>query len=128
GGWTAAASMTSTRVYRCATILYPILDLTGWTKDGGETHDFESRYLEGLVGKLPEHTDRYLERSPINHVDKLAGPVLLLQGLEDPVCPPEQANRFVAALAGTTVSFRLSANDTAGNKVTQTLLNTYRLV
>lgn len=100
GGWTAAASMTSTRVYRCATIQYPILDLAGWTSSGGETHDFESRYVEGLVGTLPEHLDRYAERSPINHVDKLAGPVLLLQGLEDQICPPEQADRFVATLRG----------------------------
>jgi dipeptidyl aminopeptidase/acylaminoacyl peptidase len=101
GGWTAAASMTSVTTYACATIMFPILDLTGWTGEGGETHDFESRYIEGLVGKLPEHADRYAERSPSNHVDKLAGPVLLLQGLEDEVCPPEQANRFVASLDGT---------------------------
>jgi acetyl esterase/lipase len=101
GGWTAAASMTSVPTYACATIMFPILDLSGWTGDGGETHDFESRYLEGLVGTLPEHADRYAERSPSNHVDRLAGPVLLLQGLEDEVCPPEQANRFVASLDGT---------------------------
>jgi dipeptidyl aminopeptidase/acylaminoacyl peptidase len=101
GGWTSAASMTSVRTYRCATIVCPILDLSGWTKEGGETHDFESRYIEGLVGTLPEHADLYTSRSPIHHVDKLAGPVLLLQGLEDEVCPPEQADRFVASLAGT---------------------------
>lgn len=101
GGWTAAASMTMTRTYRCATIMYPVLDLTEWTDHGGETHDFESRYIEGLVGRLPEHADRYRDRSPAYHVDNLAGPVLLLQGLEDQVCPPEQANRFVASLEGT---------------------------
>jgi dipeptidyl aminopeptidase/acylaminoacyl peptidase len=100
GGWTSAASMTSVKTYRCGTIMYPILDLSSWTEGGGETHDFESRYLEGLVGSLPEHADRYAERSPINKVDELAGPVLLLQGLEDEVCPPVQANRFVASLDG----------------------------
>jgi dipeptidyl aminopeptidase/acylaminoacyl peptidase len=100
GGWTAAASMTSVTTYACATIMFPILDLTGWTSAGGETHDFESRYIEGLVGTLPEHADRYADRSPSNHVDRLAGPVLLLQGLEDEVCPPEQADRFVASLDG----------------------------
>ncbi len=103
GGWTAAASMTAVDTYACATIMYPILDLTGWTDHGGETHDFESRYIEGLVGTLPEHADRYTDRSPIHHVDRLAGPVLLLQGLEDEVCPPEQANRFVASLDGSGV-------------------------
>lgn len=100
GGWTAAASMTSVDTYRCATIMYPILDLSGWTNTGGETHDFESRYVESLVGRLPEHHDRYITRSPINHLDELAGPVLLLQGLEDEICPPEQADRFVAGLDG----------------------------
>jgi dipeptidyl aminopeptidase/acylaminoacyl peptidase len=101
GGWTAAASMTSVSTYACATIMFPILDLTAWTDSGGETHDFESRYIERLVGRLPEHADRYAERSPSKHVDRLAGPVLLLQGLEDEVCPPEQADRFVASLDGT---------------------------
>ena len=88
------------RPIACGTVLYPILDLTGWTAEGGETHDFESEYVRGLVGALPEHADRYARRSPINHVDKLAGPVLLMQGLEDQVCPPEQADRFVKALDG----------------------------
>ncbi|MGQ0837305.1 S9 family peptidase [Actinokineospora sp.] len=103
GGWTAAASMTMVDTYRCGTVMCPILDLTGWTGEGGETHDFESRYVEGLVGSLTEHPERYAERSPINRVDRLAGPVLLLQGLEDEVCPPEQADRFVASLDGTGV-------------------------
>lgn len=100
GGWTSAASMTSVDVYRCGTIMYPILDLLGWVR---ETHDFESRYLDALVGTLPEHLDRYTERSPVNRVDRLVGPVLLMQGLEDEVCPPEQASRFAAALDGSGV-------------------------
>jgi acetyl esterase/lipase len=101
GGWTSAASMTMTDTYRCGTIMFPVLDLTSWTGSEGMTHDFESMYLERLVGKYPEHTERYAERSPMTHIDKLAGPVLVLQGLEDQVCPPEQADRFVAALDGT---------------------------
>lgn len=100
GGWTTAASLTSVDVYRCGTARYPILDLAGWTGEGGETHDFESRYLDGLVGPLPEAEERYRERSPINRVDRLAGPILLLQGLEDEICPPVQCERFVTALAG----------------------------
>lgn len=97
GGWTSAVSVTAVDTYRCATIMYPILDMLAFV---GETHDFESRYVDTLVGTLPEHRDRYVERSPINRLDSLAGPVLLLQGLEDPVCPPAQADRFVAALDG----------------------------
>ncbi|GAA3884510.1 prolyl oligopeptidase family serine peptidase [Saccharothrix violaceirubra] len=103
GGWTSAASMTSVKTYRCGMVAFPILDLAGWTGTGGETHDFESRYVEGLVGPWPAARDRYVDRSPANRVDRLAGPVLLLQGLEDEICPPEQADRFVAALDGTGV-------------------------
>ncbi|MBB5953475.1 dipeptidyl aminopeptidase/acylaminoacyl peptidase [Saccharothrix tamanrassetensis] len=101
GGWTSAASMTSVKTYRCGMVAFPILDLRGWTGEGGETHDFESRYVEGLVGPWPQTADRYAERSPSGRVERLAGPVLLLQGLEDEICPPEQADRFVAALDGT---------------------------
>ncbi|PPK65255.1 prolyl oligopeptidase family serine peptidase [Actinokineospora auranticolor] len=103
GGWTAAAAITTVDVFACAAISFPILDLSPWAEGGVDSHDFESRYVEGLVGSLPEHRERYLALSPINHVDTLAGPVLLLQGLDDPVCPPAQANRFVAALDGTGV-------------------------
>ncbi|WP_344412239.1 prolyl oligopeptidase family serine peptidase [Amycolatopsis minnesotensis] len=100
GGYTSAASMTTVRTYRAGTVKYPILDLYRWTGSGGETHDFESRYLDGLVGPLPEAEQRYRERSPMNHAGTLAGPVLFLQGLEDEICPPEQADRFVAGLRG----------------------------
>ena len=101
GGWTSAASMTSVSTYACGTIMFPILDLTAWTDHGGETHDFESRYVDGLVGPWPAAADRYAERSPSHRVDRLAGPVLLLQGLEDEICPPDQADRFASALDGT---------------------------
>jgi len=100
GGFTAAASLTTTTTYRAGTVQYPILDLAGWTGDGGETHDFESRYLEGLVGELPAARQRYVDRSPLANAGALVGPVLLQQGLEDRICPPEQADRFVAGLAG----------------------------
>jgi len=100
GGYTSAASLTTTTTYRAGTVMYPILDLTQWTGDGGETHDFESRYLDGLIGPLPETGQRYRDRSPINNAGTLAGPLLFLQGLEDEICPPEQADRFVAGLAG----------------------------
>jgi len=103
GGWTSAASMTTVDTYRCGTIMYPVLDLAEWTGQAGITHDFESRYNDSLIGAYPEHAQRYVDRSPANHVDTLAGPVLLLQGLEDPVCPPVQAERFAAALDGTGV-------------------------
>ncbi|KMS76842.1 acyl-peptide hydrolase [Streptomyces viridochromogenes] len=98
GGWTAAASLTTTDVYACGTILYPILDLAGW--GAGETHDLESRYLETLVGPLAEVPARYAERSPAVHADRLTVPFLLLQGLDDVICPPAQCERFLARMEG----------------------------
>ncbi|MFF5883219.1 prolyl oligopeptidase family serine peptidase [Streptomyces sp. NPDC012589] len=98
GGWTTAVSLTTTDVYACGTILYPVLDLTGWSTGG--THDFESHYLESLIGPRAEVPARYEERSPIAHVEKLTVPFLLLQGLDDVICPPAQCERFLARLAG----------------------------
>ena len=98
GGWTTAASLTTTDVYACGTIIYPVLDLTGWGT--GETHDFESQYLEGLIGPRAEVPERYEERSPVAHADRLTAPFVLLQGLDDVICPPVQCERFLARLAG----------------------------
>ncbi|MFJ9714749.1 LpqB family beta-propeller domain-containing protein [Streptomyces sp. NPDC101213] len=98
GGWTAAASLAGTDVYACGTISYPVLDLTAWAT--GETHDFESRYLDTLVGPLDEVPARYAERSPVEHADRIGVPFLLLQGLDDVICPPAQAERLLARIAG----------------------------
>ncbi|CCK26312.1 acyl-peptide hydrolase [Streptomyces davaonensis JCM 4913] len=98
GGWTAAASLTATDVYACGTIIYPILDLAAWAD--GETHDFESRYLESLVGPRAEVPGRYAERSPSEHAERITAPFLLLQGLDDVICPPAQCERFLAGMAG----------------------------
>ena len=97
GGWTAAASLAATDLYACAAIIYPVLDLRGFAE---ETHDLESRYVDGLVGP-PQTLARYAERSPVARADRITGAVrLLLQGLDDPICPPAQAERFLAALRG----------------------------
>lgn len=63
-----------------------------------DTHKFESRYLDGLIGPYPERADLYRERSPIHFVERLRKPVILFQGLEDEVVPPSQAETMVAAL------------------------------
>ncbi|MFF3846345.1 S9 family peptidase [Streptomyces sp. NPDC002328] len=98
GGWTAAASLTGTDVYACGTIVYPVLDLAAWAT--GETHDFESRYLDTLVGPLADVPARYAERSPVEHADRITVPFLLLQGLDDVICPPAQAERLLERIAG----------------------------
>lgn len=98
GGWTAAASLAGADVYACGTVVYPVLDLAAWAT--GETHDFESRYLDTLVGPLDEVPARYAERSPVEHADRITVPFLLLQGLDDVICPPAQAERLLDRIAG----------------------------
>ncbi|WP_327678720.1 prolyl oligopeptidase family serine peptidase [Streptomyces sp. NBC_00467] len=98
GGWTTASSLTSTDVYACGTVIFPVLDLVSWA--ASETHDFESRYLESLIGPIDEVPGRYRERSPSEHVDRITTPFLLLQGLDDVICPPVQCERFLARMAG----------------------------
>ncbi|MFE1287841.1 LpqB family beta-propeller domain-containing protein [Streptomyces sp. NPDC058751] len=96
GGWTTAVSLATTDVYACGTIIYPVIDLTGWASGG--THDFESQYLESLVGPIAEVPARYTERSPSTHADRITAPFLLLQGLDDAICPPDQCERFLASV------------------------------
>ncbi|WP_026875523.1 LpqB family beta-propeller domain-containing protein [Jiangella gansuensis] len=97
GGWTSAAALAFTDAFACATIMYPVLDLVAFRS--GETHDFESQYLESLVGPWPETAERYRSRSPINVPERFTVPFLLLQGLEDEVCPPGPTARFVERVA-----------------------------
>jgi dipeptidyl aminopeptidase/acylaminoacyl peptidase len=94
GGWTTAASLSSGEgVFAGGAIRYPILDLAGLRT--GETHDFESQYLDSLIGPWPAAEKRYRERSPINQIDAITAPFLLMQGLEDEICPPVQCERFL---------------------------------
>ncbi|MEV8531965.1 prolyl oligopeptidase family serine peptidase [Streptomyces sp. NPDC051211] len=100
GGWTAAASLAATDLYACGTIIYPVLDLLGFAE---ETHDLESRYIDGLAGPPETLAVRCRERSPLARADRITAPFVLLQGLDDVVCPPAQAERFLAALRGRSV-------------------------
>lgn len=95
GGFTVLAALAFTDAFRAGTSLYGIGDLETLARD---THKFESRYLDRLVGPYPEQRALYQQRSPINHIDKLRCPVIFLQGLEDRVVPPSQAEDMVAAL------------------------------
>jgi dipeptidyl aminopeptidase/acylaminoacyl peptidase len=103
GGWTTLAAVTQTDLFKAATSYFGVIDLIGFVD---ETHDFESRYLDGLVGPLPAYQHTYQERSPLSHADQTACPVLLLQGLDDPIVPPAQSERFAEALARTNVPYR----------------------
>lgn len=101
GGWTTASSLTARTLYRCGAAYYPVLDLLGWAT--GETHDLESRYLDSLIGPLPETKQTYLERSPVNRADRLSAPLLVLEGEEDIICPPAPCERMIAAISGSGV-------------------------
>jgi dipeptidyl aminopeptidase/acylaminoacyl peptidase len=94
GGFTALAALTMSHVFNAAISQYGIADLEALAKD---THKFESRYIDSLIGPYPEDRHRYLERSPINHLDQLSAPILLLQGVDDMVVPPQQAEMLAAA-------------------------------
>ncbi|CAM5626526.1 acyl-peptide hydrolase [Streptomyces avidinii] len=100
GGWTAAASLAATDLYACAAVIFPVLELLGFAE---ETHDLESRYIEGLAGPPQTLALRSRERSPVARADRITAPFVLLQGLDDPVCPPAQAERLLAAMRGRSV-------------------------
>ncbi len=95
GGYTTLAALTSGNTFRAGASHYGIGDLETLARD---THKFESRYLDRLIGPYPLARDLYIERSPIHHVDRLTCPVVFFQGLEDRVVPPNQAEAMVDAL------------------------------
>lgn len=95
GGYATLCALTFHDDLAAGASYYGVGDLEALARD---THKFESRYLDRLVGPYPERADLYRERSPINHVERLQVPVILFQGLEDAVVPPNQAETMAAAL------------------------------
>jgi dipeptidyl aminopeptidase/acylaminoacyl peptidase len=94
GGYTVLLSLTKRKFYAAGASHYGIGDLVSFVK---ETHKFESRYVDSLVGPYPERADLYRERSAINYAEDMSCPLILFQGLEDRIVPPDQADMFVAA-------------------------------
>jgi dipeptidyl aminopeptidase/acylaminoacyl peptidase len=94
GGFTVLLSLTRRKFYAVGASHFGIGDLASFVK---ETHKFESRYVDTLVGPYPERADLYRERSAINYADEMSCPVILFQGLEDKIVPPDQAEMFIAA-------------------------------
>ncbi len=95
GGYTTLAALAFHEIFRAGASYYGIADLEALARD---THKFESRYLDRLVGPYPRERQLYIERSPIHAVDKFSAPVIFFQGEEDKVVPPNQAEMMVAAL------------------------------
>jgi dipeptidyl aminopeptidase/acylaminoacyl peptidase len=95
GGYTTLCALTFRDTFKAGASYFGIGDLETFVHD---THKFESRYLDRLVGPYPEKKDVYYARSPINFVDQLSTPMILLQGLEDKIVPPNQAETMFAAV------------------------------
>ena len=102
GGYTTLCALTFRDVFAAGASYFGVGDLGALARD---THKFESRYLDGLVGPWPERQDLYEERSPIFHTELLSTPVILFQGLEDAVVPPAQAEAMAAALRAKGIPF-----------------------
>jgi dipeptidyl aminopeptidase/acylaminoacyl peptidase len=96
GGYTTLCALTMHDGFAAGTSYFGLADLEPFVAGG--THKFESRYLFSLVGPYPEEAERYRSRSPINFTDGISCPMLLLQGAEDRVVPPSQAEIMVEAL------------------------------
>jgi dipeptidyl aminopeptidase/acylaminoacyl peptidase len=95
GGFTTLACLTFTDVFKAGANYFGVADFETFV---GDTHKFESRYLDSLVGPYPERKDLYHDRSPANFVDQISVPVITFQGLEDMIVPPSQSEQIVNAL------------------------------
>jgi dipeptidyl aminopeptidase/acylaminoacyl peptidase len=95
GGYTTLCALTFRDAFKAGASHYGISDLEALAKD---THKFESRYLDRLIGPYPEQRDLYIKRSPIHFTHRLNCPMILFQGLEDKVVPPDQAEKMAEAV------------------------------
>ena len=113
GGYTTMACLAFRDVFAAGASYYGVSDLEALARD---THKFESRYLDSLVGPYPEARDAYVERSPIHAADKLSAPIIFFQGSEDRVVPPSQTETMVEALRtkGTPAAYLLFAGEQHG--------------
>ena len=120
GGYTTLCALTFRQVFRAGASYYGIGDLEALVRD---THKFEARYLDRLVGPYPARRDVYRERSPIHFTDRLSCPVIFFQGLDDPVVPPNQAEMMVAALRakGLPVAYLAFAGEQHGFRRAETI-------
>ena len=96
GGWTVLCAVTNSDAFGAGISRYGVADLRRLAED---THDFEARYLDGMVGPLPDAEELYIQRSPLSHLDRLRTPLLIEQGLDDLVVPPSQSEAVRDALA-----------------------------
>ncbi len=123
GGYTALAAITFHDTFACAASYYGISELSTLATD---THKFESRYLDKLIGPYPQAKPKYDARSPLYHVDRLSCPTIFFQGLEDKVVPVSQADRLVDALRkkGVAVAYLQFEGEQHGFRKAETIRRT----
>ncbi len=123
GGYTSLAALTFHDAFAAGAIYYGVSDLSALARD---THKFESRYLDGLVGPYPDMAALYAERSPLSHLDRLKRPVAFFHGMQDKVTPPNQATTIVRALEknGVPVAFLSFEDEGHGFRQAETIRRT----
>jgi dipeptidyl aminopeptidase/acylaminoacyl peptidase len=122
GGYTVLVALSSSDVFRAGADFFGVSDMTALARD---THKFESRYLDSLIGPLPQAQAIYDSRSPLNHLDGFKAPVIVLQGADDPIVPPNQSARIVEALRArhVPVAYVLYPGESHGFRKPETIIN-----
>ncbi len=121
GGFTVLSALALHDTFTAGASLYGVADLEALAND---THKFESRYLDSLIGRWPEDAAIYSERSPINHLDGFSAPMIVLQGSEDTIVPPNQSRMIVDALdkQGLPVAYLEFEGEQHGFRKSQTII------
>ncbi len=124
GGYTVLCALTFHDLFRAGAVLYGIGDLALLAR---ETHKFESRYLDRLVGPPDEAEGLYRQRSPIHHADRLTGALILFQGLDDPIVPPSQSEAVyrTARAKGLPVAYLTFAGEGHGFRRAETIARVF---
>jgi dipeptidyl aminopeptidase/acylaminoacyl peptidase len=122
GGYTVLVALSTSDVFRAGADFFGVSDMTALARD---THKFESRYLDSLIGPLPQSQAIYDSRSPLNHLDGFKVPVIVLQGADDPIVPPNQSERIVGALRArhVPVAYVLYPGESHGFRKPETIIN-----
>jgi dipeptidyl aminopeptidase/acylaminoacyl peptidase len=121
GGFTTLAALAFTDAFAGGASHYGVADLELLAR---ETHKFEARYLDSLVGPWPEAADEYRRRSPLHHIEAITSPLILFQGLEDVVVPPSQSELIYDALRarGVPVAYMAFAGEQHGFRMAETVI------
>lgn len=123
GGYTTLAALTFTDTFHVGASHYGVSDIEALAQD---THKFESKYMDRLIGPYPKERQTFLDRSPIHHVDQLSCPVIFFQGEEDKIVPPNQAEKMFLALKekGVETQYLLYPGEQHGFRIAKNIITT----